>query len=127
METQSIYFGHRRYFSQAQKLDILKEHNESGIPIAQLARKNGINAVTIYQWKRKMNQNDDDILSPEKFRELILENSKLKSELKHLKVAVADLSVKNNILTDAIEISKKTELLEQVKLAEKSKHQKNIK
>lgn len=126
METESVYFGRRRYFSQAQKLDILKEHKEQGIPIAQLARKNGINAITIYQWKRKMNQ-DDETLTPEKFRELILENSKLKSELKHLKVTVADLAVKNNILTDAIEISKKMELLEQVKLAEKSKNQRNTK
>lgn len=126
METENVYFGRRRYFSQAQKLEILKEHREHGIPIAQLARKNGINAITIYQWKRKMNQ-DDDTLTPEKFRELILENSKLKSELKHLKVTVADLSVKNNILTDAIEISKKMELLEQVKLAEKSRNRKNTK
>ena len=54
-----------------------------------------------YQWKRNMNQ-DDESITPEKIRELLLENSKLKTEINHLKIKVADLSVTNDILTDAI-------------------------
>jgi hypothetical protein len=96
------------------------------VSISQLARKNGINAVTIYQWKRIMNQ-DDESITPEKVRELLLENSKLKGENKQLKIKVADLAVTNDILAEAIEIAKKTELLKQVKLLEKSKNQKNSK
>ena len=48
-----------------------------------------------------MNQ-DDESITPEKIRELLLENSKLKTEINHLKIKVADLSVTNDILTDAI-------------------------
>jgi len=126
METEIIYTGTRRYLSRQQKEEILREHRELGIPIAQLARKNGINAVTIYQWKRNMNQ-DDESITPEKIRELLSENSKLKSEIKTLKTVVADLSVTNNILADAIEIAKKREFLKQVELAAKSKNPKNTK
>jgi transposase-like protein len=85
---------------------ILQEHREQGIPISQLARKNDIHAVTIYQWKRTMTQ-DDDSITPEKIRGLISEISKLKLENEHLKFKVADLSVTNDIMTEAIEISKK--------------------
>jgi transposase-like protein len=126
METESIYTGTRRYLSRQQKEEILREHTDLGVPIAQLARKNGINAVSIYQWKRNMNQ-DDESITPEKIRELLLEISKLKNENKHLKVKVADLSVTNDILTDAIEIAKKRAILKQVELAAKSKNLKNSK
>ncbi len=126
METESVYSGTRRYLSRHQKEEILREHREFGIPIAQLARKNGIHAVTIYQWKRTMNQ-DDEAITPEKVRELILENSKLKTENTYLKVKVADLAVTNDILADAIEIAKKRTLLKQAELAAKSKNQKNSK
>lgn len=124
METQSSYSGTRRRFSKAQKEQILQEHREQGVSISQLARKNGINAVTVYQWKRNMTQEDDSI-TPEKIRELLSEISKLKLENKQLKFKVADLSVTNDIMAEAIEISKKRELLKQVKLLEKSKKQTN--
>ena len=97
-----------------------------GVPIAQLARKHGINAVTIYQWKRNINQ-DDESITPARVRELLFENTKLKTENIHLKIKVADLSVSNNILTDAIEIAKKRTLLKQAELAVKSKNPKNSK
>jgi regulator of replication initiation timing len=50
---------------------------------------------------------DDDSITPEKIRDLISEISKLKLENKHLKFKVADLSVTNDIMAEAIEISKK--------------------
>ena len=62
METANGYTGSRRHFSKTQKDQILREHTEQGVPIAQLARKNGINAVTVYQWKRNMNQDDESII-----------------------------------------------------------------
>ena len=126
METENIYTTPRRYLSRLQKEAILKEHVELGVPIAQLARKNGVNAVTIYQWKRNMAQ-DDESITPDKVRSLLLEISKLKTENTHLKIKVADLSVTNDILSDAIEIAKKRELSRQVALAAKSKNPKNTK
>jgi transposase-like protein len=94
MDIQSSYSGIRRRFSKAQKEQILQEHREQGVPISQLARKNGIHAVTVYQWKRNMTQ-DDESITPEKIRELLSEISKLKLENKQLKFKVADLSVTN--------------------------------
>lgn len=126
MEAEINYSSGRRRFNRAQKEQILREHTEQGIPISQLARKNGIHAVTIYQWKRLMKQ-DDDSVTPDNIRKLLLEIKSLKSENNQLKIKVADLSVSNDILTDAIDISKKRALLKQVQLVENSKNQKNIK
>ena len=126
MEISAEQSDGRRYFSKIQKEQILKEHLEQGTPISQLARKNGISAVTIYLWKRNMNKLDDSI-TPEKVRELLLEISTLKSQNKHLKVKVADLSVTNDILTEAINISKKKALLKQALLLEQSKTKINLK
>ena len=126
MEESVNYVGSRRYFSRVQKEQILREHTEQGVPISQIARKNGINAITVYQWKRNMNQEDESI-TPEKIKELLLEIRNLKSENKNLKIKVADLAVSNDILTDAIEIAKKREILKQALLLEKSKKQKNSK
>lgn len=126
METLTGQSARRQYLSKSQKEQILKEHLEQGTPISQLARKNGINAVTIYLWKRNM-RNEDDTITPAKIRELLLENSTLKNENRQLKFKVADLAVTNDILTEAIDISKKRELLKQVQLLEKSKAKKNSK
>ena len=124
METLTGQSARKQYLSKSQKEQILKEHLEQGTPISQLARKNGINAVTIYLWKRNM-KNEDDTITPAKIRELLLENSTLKNENRQLKFKVADLAVTNDILTEAIDISKKRELLKQVQLLEKSKAKKN--
>ena len=126
METQYSSAGRRRHFSKEQRDQILKEHIQEGAPISLLARKNGINAATIYMWKRNMNQ-DDESITPEKIRELLREISSLKTENKQLKVKVADLAVSNDILTEAIEISKKRILLKRAQLLEKSKNRKNSK
>lgn len=126
METLTGQSARKQYLSKSQKEQILKEHLEQGTPISQLARKNGINAVTIYLWKRNM-KNEDDTITPAKIRELLLENSTLKNENRQLKFKVADLAVTNDILTEAIDISKKRELLKQAQLLEKSKAKKNSK
>jgi len=123
METESIYRSTRRHFSRIQKEQILQEHRDFGVPIAVLARKNGLNAVTIYQWKRNMTE-DDGSITLEKIRALVAENTTLRQHNNLLKIKVADLSVTNDILADAISIAKKTEFLKQAKLLEKSKNPK---
>ena len=70
-------------------------------------------------------ESDESLISPEKIRELINEIAELKKENKQLKVKVADLAVGNDILTEAIEIQKKRNLLKQLGSLEKSKKPKN--
>lgn len=106
METLTGQSARKQYLSKSQKEQILKEHLEQETPISQLARKNRINAVTIYLWNRNM-KNEDDTITPAKIRELLLENSTLKNENRQLKFKVADLAVTNDLLTEAIDISKK--------------------
>lgn len=130
MEQQIRHQGRKSRFSLAEKEQILREHRDEGTSISQLARKNDIPAVTIYHWKRNFNMADDSdekLITPAKIRELLTENASLKKEVKQLKVKVADLAVGNDILTDAIEIQKKRNLLRELGLLEKSKIRKSIK
>ena len=126
MENLNSYTGTRRRFSREQKLLIIQEHRDKGIPISQLARQNGINPITVYQWKRNMSESDDQI-DPSKIRELLCEIQRLKNENKSLKTKVGDLSISNDILNDALDIAKKRALLKQVQLHEQSKKQKSTK
>ena len=105
---------------------ILKENRDDGVPISILARKHGIHPITIYQWKKKMDQ-DENELSMDKIKEILFENERLKKENKNLKVKVADLSIDTEILKDALDIVKKKSLLRQAKSQLKSKNSKNKK
>ena len=121
--SNSVLSRTRNYFTHNQKLLILKENREDGIPISILARKHGIHPITIYQWKRKMSQ-DEQELSLEKIKDILLENERLKRENKNLKVKVADLSMDTEILKDALDLVKKKSLLKQAKLQHKSENSK---
>ena len=46
----------RKHFTQEKKQLIINEHYSSGISIPVLARKHGVHAITLYSWKRQMNQ-----------------------------------------------------------------------
>ena len=125
-QNQPIY-RKRAYFSPVQKYEILKEHIEQGIPISILARKHGTNPITIHQWKRTMKSNDYKTPTIEEVKELFKEIDQLKKENKNLKVKVADLSIGNDILKDALDIVKKKELIKQVMSELNSKPTKNTK
>lgn len=112
----------RKHFTQDKRLLIIKEHYSEGIPITVLARKYGIHAITLYNWKRQMkHKNDESPINPELIRKLIAENDKLKSENKDLKAKVGDLSIKNDILKDGLEIAQKKAILKALQLPKKSK------
>ena len=117
-----ITSNRRKQFTLEKKLLIVKEHYSAGIPVTVLARKYGIHAITLYGWKRQMNQKkEQSIIDPESIRELIVESDRLKAENKNLKAKVGDLSVKNDILKDGLEIAQKKAILKALESPKKSK------
>ena len=112
----------RRVFTQAKKELIVKEQVSSGIPVTVLARKYGIHAITLYGWKRQMNQKKDQSeIDPEFIRKLIEENDRLKHENKNLMSKVGDLSIRVDILNDAVAIAQKKAVLKALQSPKKSK------
>lgn len=129
MEGNLGFTSSRRHFSREFRVQLLKEHQEKGVPISVLARSHGIHPITVYQWRRKMaqdNQGNDD-LNPAQIKTLLQELQALKKENTTLKTKVADLVVSQEILEVALDIAKKKALLKQAQLAEKSKSSKNSK
>lgn len=119
METMS---NKRKYFTQEKKRLIVQEHYSQGISIAVLARKYGIHAITLYSWKRQMKQKKDESpISAEYIQKLIEENDKLKGEVQTLKAKVGDLTIKNDILKDGLEIVQKKAILKALQPPKKSK------
>jgi hypothetical protein len=49
----------RQYFTLENKQLILKEHYSIGISIPVLARKYGVHAITLYNWKRQIKKKDN--------------------------------------------------------------------
>jgi transposase-like protein len=87
-----------------------------------LARKYGVHAITLYNWKRQMNQKKDESpISAEYIQKLIEENDRLKNENKDLKAKVGDLTIKNDILKDGLEIVQKKAILKALQPPKKSK------
>ena len=109
-----------RRLSVSQKRLILQEHLELGLSVSSLARKYGVNPVTIYSWKRSH-------IMEEKNRKPGPNPQALKEELEcvqrenaHLKKALAEVSVDKSILQDALEIFKKKERKEKSKSPKRS-------
>lgn len=112
----------RKHFTQERKEFIIKEHYSQGISIPVLARKYGVHAITLYNWKRLMNRKKDESpINPEYIQKLIEENDKLKSEVQTLKAKVGDLTIKNDILKDGLEIVQKKAILKALQPPKKSK------
>lgn len=93
----------RKRTSKQEKFTILKEHFDQGTSLSELARRYQIHPVTLYNWKRQMGQNEDQINASEILSEL----EKIKNENNHLKKALADISLKHEILQEANEFLKK--------------------
>ena len=79
-------------FSESQIVAILKEA-EAGVASAEVARKHGISAATLYVWKSKYAGVTVSELS--RIRELEAENAKLKR-------MYADLALENTAMKDVI-------------------------
>ncbi len=112
----------RKHFTQEKKQSIIKEHYSQGLSIPVLARKYGVHAITLYSWKRQMNhKKTESPISPEYIQKLIEENDKLKAENQNLKAKVGDLTIKNDILKDGLEIVQKKAILKALQPPKKSK------
>jgi len=112
----------RKVFTQEKKQLIITEHYSQGISIPVLARKYGVHAITLYSWKRQMNHKKDELpINAEYIQKLIDENDKLKAENQNLKAKVGDLTIKNDILKDGLEIVQKKAILKALQPPKKSK------
>ncbi len=79
-------------FSEPQIAAILKEA-ESGVAVADVARKHGISAATFYQWRSKYG--GMEVSDMQRLRELEQENARLKR-------IYADLSLDNSVLKELL-------------------------
>lgn len=82
----------RSKFTEAQMAAALREC-ESGVPVAQVARKTGVSEQTLYIWKRRFGT--QGVSEIRKRRQLEEENAKLKR-------LVADLSLDKIMLQDLL-------------------------
>jgi transposase-like protein len=107
----------RQYRTKSQKLQLLNELDSGGMTISTLARKHGIHPVTIHKWKREMSQeNKKDSID---VQELLQELEKLKDENSHLKKAVGNMAITNQILQTAVDVLKKNQRSEKLKSLKK--------
>jgi putative transposase len=67
---------------------------EAGVPLDELGRKYGVSTNTLYRWRQKFGG-----LTPSELRRLKV----LEGECRKLKQLVADLSLDNQILKDALQ------------------------
>jgi transposase-like protein len=76
-------------FTEEQMVRILRETDKS--PVAEVAKKHGVSAETVYQWKRKFGGMDVD--DAKRLKSLEAENTKLKKLL-------ADRMLENEVLKE---------------------------
>lgn len=103
----------RQYRTKSQKLQILNELNSGGMTISNLARKLGIHPVTIHKWRREMSQETKK--ESIDVTEILLELEKSKQENNHLKKAVGNMAIDNEILKAIVEVLKKNQRSEKLK------------
>lgn len=82
----------KKRFSEEQVIKVLKEH-EAGAQVAELCRRHGISAATLYKWKAKYG--GMEVSDAKKLKALEAENAKLKR-------LVADLSLDKVMLQDLL-------------------------
>jgi putative transposase len=79
-------------FSETQIVGILKDA-ESGIPVADLLRKDGVSKTTFFKWRSKYG--GASVADVKRLRELEAENAKLKR-------MYADLALENAAIKDVL-------------------------
>jgi transposase-like protein len=93
----------RKRLSIDQKHLILSDHFEKGISLSELARKNQIHPMTIYNWKMSDKKKEDEL----DIHEIMAENEKLKKENSSLKKSLGSVSHEKEVLKDINDFLKK--------------------
>lgn len=107
----------RTYRTKSQKIELLNELRSGGMTISTLARKHGIHPITIHKWKRQMS--DETKKDSIDVHEILKELEKIKEENTHLKKAVGNMAISNEILQAAVDILKKNQRSEKLKSPKK--------
>ncbi len=114
---QATEITRRTYRTKNQKIQLLNELQSGGMTISILARKHGIHPMTIHKWKRDMSQETKK--ESIDVHEILQELEKLKKENTHLKKAVGNLAITNEILKTANDVLKKNQRSERLKSPKK--------
>ena len=109
----------RRSFTQAKKMEILREISSGSCSLSDLARKYDIHPVTIYSWKRNLRELMKKPEEPN-IAEILTENEKLKLEVAALKETVSDLAVRKRILECSNDIYKRDALKKKLSMQKTS-------
>lgn len=110
MENQSL--SKRIFASKELKNLLISEHFENGTSISELARRNHMHPITLYAWKRKMSEQNQNPLD---LKKLLEEIENLKKENKQLQKSLGKATLKNECLEDIVEYLKKREREDQLK------------
>ena len=93
----------RRRWSPEQKLAMVRESLEPGQSVSVVARRNGINANQLFQW-RKLYQ--DGSLSAVSAGEAVVPASELSEQIRELQRMLGKKTMEAEILKEAVEIAR---------------------
>ena len=102
---QETEYTKRKYYTKAEKMEILNELRLGEITISQLARNHSIHPVTIHNWRRQMGINQK--VTSSEVRQILKDSIKHKQENELLKQSLADMAMDKKILEIANDILKK--------------------
>lgn len=94
----------RKKYSAEEKIRIVIEGLRGDLTVAALCRREGINQNSYYKWSKEFLEAGKHRLAGDTQRQATSEEVKeLRKELDQLKLLVAELSLKNRVLTPALE------------------------
>ena len=79
-------------FSDAQIMGILRQA-ESGVPVSELCREHGMSSASFYKWRSKYGGMDAS---------MVTEMKAMADENRRLKRMYAEMSMQNDLLTEAL-------------------------
>lgn len=93
----------RKKYSAEEKIRIVIEGLRGDLTVAALCRREGINQNSYYKWSKEFLEAGKHRLAGDTQRQATSEEVKeLRKELDQLKLLVAELSLKNRVLTPAL-------------------------
>jgi transposase len=101
----------RRRYSVSEKVRLVEESNQPGMSVSYVARKYGISASLLFNWRRRMAeggkqavQADEDLVASSELREL-------KKRIRELERVLGKKTLENEILREAVELAHQKKLI----------------